>query len=321
MNAHGHQTRVITQKPGTLGIKRSLHLDSEPVDIIVGQRIVLPEMLPIWRRMLPYGRLVMECDDDLLHVDERNIQAAFLYQRPAVRDTLRHSTALADLVTVSTEPLKQAMVEDCDLDPDKIVVLPNCVDTELFDVMRKRNERLTIGWAGGGSHDRDMEQIHLPLRRILDRNPHVDLHLIGHDFRPLIRRKNVHYTRWSGSIDAYWRSIDFDIALAPLAPTIFNQSKSALRFLEMSALGVPTVASDSAPYRSVMTDGETGFLAHSDWQWVKHLQQLIDDAELRESMGKAACEHVRAHYSIADRWPAWPAAYERVLKGRLCESA
>jgi glycosyltransferase involved in cell wall biosynthesis len=297
-------------------MKGTFGLPDMPVDVIVGQRMVLPEMLPVWRSLKRFGPLVHELDDDLFHIDQRNIQAATLYRRESVRDTLRHTSQIADMLTVSTEPLKKIMAEEADIDPDKIVVVPNMIDGGMFDIDRPRRDRLTIGWAGGGSHDRDMEQLHKPLRKILDRNPAVDFHNIGHDFRKLVRRENMRYTPWAVDIPTYWRTIDFDIGVVPLAHTIFNQSKSGLKILELSALGIPVIAMDSPPYRDVVVDGETGFLVDSAWQWVKRMQQLIDDDELREQMGKAGREYVRRHWSIADGWKLWEEAYRRVVRIR-----
>lgn len=286
----------------------------------MGQRIVIPEMLAVWRRLRKFSPLVHELDDDLLHVDSRNITAAHLYAKQSVRDTLRHSTWLSDLITVSTEPLADLMVEECQISPDKVVVIPNCVDDELFTIDRKRSERLTIGFTGGGSHDRDFEMIRQPVRRILDRHPDVMFHSLGHDHRPMIRRPaQMRYTRWKDSIREYWRSIDFDIALGPLAHTKFNESKSALRALEMGSLGIPIVASDEPPYREVVVDGETGFLVRDvssgPRSWEGRIRTLINDEELRLQMGKAAKERVQARWSISLGWQAWDEAYRRVLKG------
>lgn len=317
---HGYTTRNLTQKPGRLSIRRHFQFDEHPPDLIVGQRIVLPEMLAVWRRLRAHAPLVHELDDDLFHVDARNITAAHVYSRQSVRDTLRHSTWMADLVTVSTEPLADLMVEECDISRDKVVVVPNCVNDELFTIDRKRNDRVTIGYSGGGSHDRDFEMVKQPLRRILDRNPDVMLHSLGHDHRPVVQRPGrVRFSRWNDSIQAYWRAIDFDIALGPLAHTKFNESKSALRALEMGALGIPIVASDEPPYREVVVDGETGFLVRDmssgPKSWEGRLRTLINDAELREQMGKAAKERVQARWAISVGWRAWDEAYRRLVKG------
>jgi len=154
----------------------------------------------------------------------------------------------------------------------------------------------------------------------LDRHPQVRFHELGHNFNRLVRRpEQTVQTRWIDGVENYWRAIDFDIALAPLAHTLFNASKSALRAIEMGALGIPVIASDEPPYREVIVPGETGFLVDhaADWQWAKYTAMLINEPEMREQMGKAARERVKAHWSMADGWADWERAYQRVAKGAI----
>jgi glycosyltransferase involved in cell wall biosynthesis len=95
-------------------------------------------------------------------------------------------------------------------------------------------------------------------------------------------------TPWIDGVDNVWRAIDFDIALAPLRPHVFNQSKSNLKALEAAALGIPIVASDCGPYPEFVEHGKTGFLVKRDHEWAKYLRELVNDEAMREEMGAAA---------------------------------
>jgi glycosyltransferase involved in cell wall biosynthesis len=67
-------------------------------------------------------------------------------------------------------------------------------------------------------------------------------------------------------------------ALAPLLDTPFNRSKSALKFLEYSALGLPSICSDVPAYRSAVRNGETGILAINDAvRWRESLESTLSD--------------------------------------------
>src|SRR3546814_14721972 len=65
------------------------------------------------------------------------------------------------------------------------------------------------------------------------------------------------FTKWVPTPEEFFRSIDYAVGVAPLSDTTFNRSKSDIKFLELAALGIPTIASDVAPYRSIR-HGETG---------------------------------------------------------------
>ena len=162
---------------------------------------------------------------------------------------------------------------------------------------------MTVGWAGGDSHLVDMCYVQDPLRAVLDRHPEVDMHFTGRDFSPLLHRECL-WTGWHGDIWDYYKAIDFDIGLAPLADIPFNYSKSHLKALDYAARGVPVIAQDLPPYRDFVVDGVTGYLVRSHAEWEKRLEELIGDAGARAEMGAAALE-LAAKWTIQEHWGMW----------------
>jgi len=209
------------------------------------------------------------------------------------------------------------------VDPARIVVLPNLAAPSMIEIDRPRRDRVTVGWAGGASHEPDMALVAAELRKFLDQHRDVDLHLIGHDWRSAmgLRRSNVRVTPWSRSIPVYWQSIDFDIGLAPLAHSIFAMGKSALKVIEYGALGIPCLASDEAPYRDAVVDGVTGFLIRRPTDWDRRLRELVNDAAMREQMGAAAKAHIAEHHNMADGWRAWERAYQALVGAQTAAAA
>lgn len=274
----------------------------EDYRIIVGQRVGKPEALPIWRRLVARHKLVYETDDDVFTIDPSN-SMAFLAHSPEVVDAVEFAASAAHLVTVSTEPLAEVMRRY----NDNVVVLPNHIEGALLDIERPRRDRVTVGWAGGDSHVRDFDMVAPRLRRFLDRNPRVDFHNIGTNYLRVFKIPGRH-TPWSADIFDYYRSIDFDIGIAPLADTPFNRSKSWIKALEYAALGIPVIASDTEPYRPFVVDGETGWLVRSDHEWGKRLYELANDEAMRTEMG-AAAKRRAAEWTIQRGWTRWEAAY------------
>ena len=84
--------------------------------------------------------------------------------------------------------------------------------------------------------------------------------------------------------DKYYKKlqkIDFDIGVAPLIDNEFNRCKSNLRWLEWSALGVPTVASRVVPFQCIRPNID-GYLAKNEKEWYTNLRALIEIPKLRE---------------------------------------
>ncbi len=297
----------------------------EDTTIVVGQRIGAPGFQLHWLKLWRRHKLVWETDDDLWTVDPTNTRAARIFTEGMLR-ALEDVARVAHMVTVTSEPLAETMRRF----NDNVVVIPNHIDATLLDRDRPRRDRLTVGWAGGDSHHRDLKMVAPHLRRFFDRNPHVDLHTIGWGSQnppeafPKHLREHVHpnplhtmkvpyrHSGWSEQVEDYYTKIDFDIGLAPLIPSVFNRSKSAIKALEYAALGIPVVASDEGPYREFVIDGVTGFLIKRDHEWQSRLRDLVDDEAMRLEMGAAAKEHARS-WAIQDGWKLWADAYQTIV--------
>jgi glycosyltransferase involved in cell wall biosynthesis len=139
------------------------------------------------------------------------------------------------------------------------------------------------------------------------------MHWIGWDFGPAVSHEG-RFTPWRANVWDYYQAIDFDIGVIPLSDHAFNESKSHIKALEYSALGIPVVASDSAPYRDFVVDGVTGYLCRTPDEWRARLRELVNDADARAELGAAAKKLAAAH-TIQDGWRLWNSAYEEVARG------
>lgn len=284
--------------------------ESAAYRIVVGERLDRLEAQGHWRRMRARHRLVYEIDDDVFHVDPTNWTAYRIYGNPQVQEAVAHMCAVSDLVTVTTEPLADVMR----VHNPNVAVLPNCIPARMLDLDRPRRGPLTIGWTGGASHALDVQIIAPVLRHYMGRDKNAVFHLIGTDFRPTIGLPDdrVRYTPWAPDPEDYYRLIDFDIALIPLTGTRFDMGKSSIKAVEMNALGIPVIASDTGPYRDYVIDGVNGFLVSTRRQWRERLCELAADEGLRETMGAKAKE-IAAQHTIEEHWRRWADAYTPLL--------
>lgn len=286
--------------------------DMGDTDVLVMQRTAFALGMRQFDRLAGHVARVYETDDDVLTMETSNLPFT---TDPRAAESVRYCLRRAEMVTVSTPYLAELYAPF----NSNIRVLPNCVKAELLDMPRKRRDRLTIGYQGGTSHLIDLCMVRDPLREVLDAHPDVDMHWIGADFSPLLydfhplARGNSRFTPWSDDVGDYYKAVDFDIALAPLADVPFNRSKSHLKALEAAARGIPVIAQDMEPYREFVRDGETGYLVRTPDEWVKRLTELIHDEAAREEMG-AAAKKVAARYTMQDNWQLWQAAYEEAAR-------
>jgi glycosyltransferase involved in cell wall biosynthesis len=107
------------------------------------------------------------------------------------------------------------------------------------------------------------------------------------DFPHMIRNQ-IFFNTMPAHEDLLFHLSDFDVQIAPLElGNPFAEAKSALEFLHGGIIGLPTVASPTAPFKEVINNGENGFLAYTSEDWFSILLQL-QDPKLRNSVGAKA---------------------------------
>lgn len=266
--------------------------------VLVGQRVCKDAPTDLWQAIAqtePRPKLVFELDDDLWNIDPSN-QIAYEWflngldvhtgERHSVQDNLRNNISVADRVTCTTEALADILRQW----NDDVRVVPNYIPQWLTERERPRRDRLTVGWVGSATHQMDWETAANPVRKFLGWNPDVDFKIIGAEYGDWLKlpKEQVVETGWIKSVTECWEAIDFDIGIAPLRPHPFNNSKSNIKALEYSALGIPTIASQVGPYADTIQHGVTGFLVKHDHEWTKYLRDLVNDEAMRTEMGNNA---------------------------------
>jgi hypothetical protein len=224
------------------------------------------------------------------------------------RSLISYEEALetADVVTTTTMRLK----EQLDKHNDNVVVFPNSLKARDWPELPKQNDgKVRVLWAGGSSHYEDLIEIQEPLKAIMEKYPHVELHVVGHHFPGFTRvlpQEQVKTWDWINCDGHSWRlaGIRPDIGLAPLQDRAFNRAKSCLKWYEYSMLGIPTIAGNVPPYSDEIIHGVNGILANPD-TFYQELEKLILDPKLRVALGANAKSWVQENRNIEQTTKEW----------------
>lgn len=100
-----------------------------------------------------------------------------------------------------------------------------------------------------------------------------------------------------------------DIALLPLQDTPFNRGKSDLKFIESAGYGAVVLASPTV-YERTVVDGCTGCIYRSPREFEEKLAHLIEDAEGRHAIARAAYGYVRDHRLLSQHYMERYLAYQ-----------
>lgn len=281
-------------------LKAELDEHSKKADVIVAQMCHMEGALIELVRLKVENKLplVTETDDDMLHTPTYNPAHVVYGQGSPFRRVAIDQFRISDAMIVSTPYLKEVYSEY----NDNIYVVPNSLDFRIWDNLRhRRNDGvIRIGWAGGASHDEDLQIVEPVVRKILEKHPTVHfcfVHGIPKFLRGIDRVETVNdFTR----VDRYPQflaSRGFDIGIAPLVDNSFNRGKSNLRWLEYAGLGAPCVASNVGNFAETITQEVDGLLCDSEQEWMDSLSFLISDENARRKMGKAANKTARTKFN------------------------
>lgn len=291
----------------------------EDADVLVLQRPAHPLQPQLIDLVRANGiAVVVDMDDDMSSIHPDN--AAWHLYRPQSGSGLswKHaaeSCKRATLVTTSTAELQKVYARH-----GRGVVIDNFVPKAYLDFPKP--ETGAFGWAGTmKSHPNDPQVAASGVRKLVEE---------GHDFRIVGDGKgvksalrlpqdpqatgSVKLIEWAKTIAA-----TMDVGLVPLAATSFNTSKSRLKGIESSAVGVPWVASPRAEYRRLAKESQAGLLADSPKDWYQQTKRLLTDHTLRKELVEAGKEYMvtQTYEAKAHLWAdAWTRAF-MIQKGVL----
>lgn len=311
--AAGHDVRVVDPKDRRLRVVMEGHTVKDVLDVdadvVVLQRVTHAYMAQAVGIMRAKGvTVVVDVDDDLSAIHPSN--PAWQVHRPGAGLHSWHNVALAcreaSLVTVSTPALLDVYARH-----GRGHVLPNYLPDYYYGLPRVDSD--VVGWPGSyHSHPNDPESLGGAIARLVDEGAQFvmrgDPSGAGRAFGLAADPPGgpVPIEEWPAAVAS------LGIGIAPLADTKFNKAKSWLKPLEMSATGVPWVASPRAEYERLHKLG-AGVLADRPRAWHRELRRLRESPALRAELseaGRAVAEQLRLSQH-AWRWmDAWSRAYE-----------
>lgn len=259
--------------------------------------------------------LVFEIDDYLFNLGALHLEAGRASYSDALFPMLE-AIEQADLVTVSTEPIKKRLQAY----NQNIRVLPNFLDDTYWEVKEPKrvtdqNNVLSIGYMGGFTHAPDLDVVVSVLQQILDKyGDRIELRFFG--IKPPLPLRFLKQVKWIRAqsykyieFSEWFQNQSADIFIAPLCNSEFNQYKSAIKYLEYSALGVPGIYSNFEPYRKVIRNGENGILAKDAAEFLASLEELIHNESLRYSVAQEAVQDIKSNWLLSKNKDMWVKAY------------
>lgn len=240
------------------------------------------------RRLASRLPVVFDFDDaiHLLHTSDANRAFGWL-KFPGKTRTI---CSLSRAVTVGNEYLggyARQFTSD-------VTIVPSSVDTGVYTPgpARGRSGPMVVGWMGSSTSQTYLEPFAPLLARIASQG--FVIRIIS-DRRPDFSFP-FEWKAWTAATEVEDLR-NFDVGIMPLPDTEWAKGKCAMKILQYMGVGVPSVGSDLGGNREVIQDGENGFLARQDDDWLARIRDLAENPDRARIIGAQGRATVLARYS------------------------
>jgi hypothetical protein len=233
-----------------------------------------------------------EIDDLLMDINKWNYAHDYYKElKPYIIECMK----LSDGLIVSTDKLKEVYSEF----NSNITISPNHLPKFMWGDIKPKHERFNekekvkILYHGSDNHfatkhliekginggDFDPKLINF-IKKTVDKYDWIFLGGFPAELEPV--KNKIRHDRFCSIFQFPFKlkSYNADIGIAPLFPCIFNQSKSNIKLLEYTAVGVPAVCQDIDPYKKAA-------IKESDPEaFIGQIERLAEDVDVRRKTYK-----------------------------------
>ena len=187
----------------------------------------------------------------------------------------------------------------------RVTVIPTAIDTSLYhggpDRATATTGALRIGWLGSSQSIAQTLYPHVGMVAELQRELDFEFVIVSKP-RPEPPRHGLRWTyvEWSPLVETQIAN-HFDVGIMPLIDEPYQRGKCGCKLLQYMAAGLPAVASPVGINKELLGGGDRGFAASEPTEWRRALAALMDDAGLRNRLGRVGRQFVAEQYSV-DRW-------------------
>ena len=159
-------------------------------------------------------------------------------------------------------------------------LLPTSIDTELVHNKVKQydsSKKMVIGWTGTHS---TIEYLHefIPFFHEMEKQFDFEFLVISNQ-NPEFDLKSFRFIKWNKETEIE-DLLKIDVGIMPLKDDQWAEGKCGFKILQYMALGIIPVASPVGVNKTIIINGENGFLCDDRDQWNKVLTKLSNSSHL-----------------------------------------
>ncbi|MDD4910404.1 MAG: glycosyltransferase family 4 protein [Candidatus Omnitrophica bacterium] len=193
-----------------------------------------------------------------------------------------------------------------------VSVIPTPIDTDKYYPRHKDySNELVIGWMGSITTVSFLEMLEDVFIYLSGKFNNLKFKIVGGHFS-IGGLSNIQSKEWSLSEEREDLKT-FDIGIMPMPDNKWTRGKCGFKAILYMGMGIPCVCSPVGVNKAIINDGENGFLADTDAEWIEKLSLLIEGPELRGKIGMQARRTAEERYSVKVNAPK----FIKIIRGAM----
>jgi glycosyltransferase involved in cell wall biosynthesis len=255
--------------------------------------------IPIWLKKRFGKKLITRCG--YLHSyctekrtkDKRKIEEAIQLEAKAFSS--------ADLGIVTAKWQRDFVVENYNIDPEKVKIIPNYVLTDIFKPYSGFEKEFDLIYVGRSDEGKNLRSLLEALIFLKKKNKNLSLILIGGSYRDKnLRELAVQYKlniTFKDNVPNFKLPMFINRAKVFILPSKYEGHPKSL--IEAMGCGLPCIGCDVTGINEVIDHMETGYLCGTNYKSIADaLDVVVFDKPLQKELGKNAREYVLSNYSF-----------------------
>lgn len=229
--------------------------------------------------------------DDAIYQKSSGIKAI---QRKIEKMVNGKTLKSANSVLVSNNDTKDVIINEYNVIPEKISVVPNGVDLSLFNIIKQKNMKKII-FTGAMYYHRGLDVLLHAIPQIIEKIPDSKFVLMGSGdelskLKEITKKNhlkdNVEFTGWVDRNDIPKNIADASIGIGPLRLTDVTAGALPIKVLEYMAVSLPIIAQKGTLPEDVLINEKNGYFIDGKDELAEKIITLLNDPKKIEEMGK-----------------------------------
>lgn len=257
-------------------------------------------------------KMIVDFDDSiwLKDVSNGNRKLAFL-KKPSKTAKI---VSLSDAVIVGNQYLANYARK---YNPN-VHIIPTTIDTDYYvpatDHSPLKNT-VCIGWTGSSTTLKHFSLAVPVLKSLRKKYGKKLIFRLISDENYEGELEGLTFVRWKKETEVH-DLMAIDIGIMPLPDDAWSKGKCGFKGLQYMALGKPAVMSPVGVNTEIIEHGRNGFLAHTPQEWESILSGLIEDAYLRQEIGREGRKTVVDRYSFHSQKERYLQIYRQLTSAK-----